>query len=133
MLLEAAPESDAAPADPGVLTEARRTIRHDLRSLAGYIVERVAGMPFDDYIEQKLLHPVGMKQSSFRQPLPASLKDQMSVGYFSQDKAGQGFEIISLPPAGSLSATGEDMGRFMLTVLNQGRIGNGDAQMVAAR
>lgn len=94
-------------------------------ALAGYIVERVSGMPFDDYIEQKLLHPMGMKQSTFRQPLPAALKDQMSVGYFSQDKAGQGFEVISLPPAGSLSATGEDMGRFMLTVLNQGRIGNG--------
>jgi len=99
-------------------------------ALAGYIVERASGMPFDDYIEQKLLHPMGMKQSTFRQPLPANLKDQMSVGYFSQDKAGQGFEIISLPPAGSLSATGADMGRFMLTVLNQGRLVDGGGQIL---
>ncbi|HEX3139835.1 MAG TPA: serine hydrolase domain-containing protein, partial [Rhizobacter sp.] len=99
-------------------------------ALAGYIVERVSGMSFDDYIEQKVLHPIGMKQSTFRQPLPATLKDQMSVGYFSQDKAGQGFEIISMPPAGSLSATGEDMGRFMMTVLNQGKIGNSEGQIL---
>jgi hypothetical protein len=66
-----------------------------------------------------------MKQSTFRQPLPAALKDQMSVGYFSQDKAGKGFEVISMPPAGSLSSTGEDMGRFMLAILNQGKLGEG--------
>ena len=94
-------------------------------ALAGYIVERVSGLSFDDYIEQKVLHPIGMTQSTFRQPLPAALKDQMSLGYFSQDKAGKGFEVISLPPAGSLSATGEDMGRFMLAVLNQGKLGEG--------
>lgn len=92
-------------------------------ALAGYIVERVSGLSFDDYIEQKVLHPIGMKQSTFRQPLPATLKAQMSVGYFSQEKVGTGFEIISMPPAGSLSSTGEDMGRFMLAVLNQGRLG----------
>ncbi|MDN3919129.1 serine hydrolase domain-containing protein [Roseateles violae] len=97
-------------------------------ALAGYIVERVSGLPFDDYIEQKVLHPIGMKQATFRQPLPEALKPQMSLGYHSQDKAGTGFEIISLPPAGSLSATGEDMGRFMLAMLNQGRLG--DAQLL---
>ena len=94
-------------------------------ALAGYIVERLSGLSFDDYIEQKVLHPIGMTQSTFRQPLPAVLRDQMSLGYFNQDKAGKGFEIISLPPAGSLSATGEDMGRFMLAVLNQGKLGEG--------
>ncbi len=92
-------------------------------ALAGYIIERVSGQPFDDYIEHKVLLPLGMKNSTFRQPLPAQLKSQMSVGYFSQDKAGQGFEVISMPPAGSLSATGEDMGRFMLAILNQGKLG----------
>jgi CubicO group peptidase (beta-lactamase class C family) len=97
-------------------------------ALAGYIVERVSGQSFDDYIDQKVLLPLGMKNSSFRQPLPANLKDQMSVGYFTQDKAGKGFEVISMPPAGSLSSTGEDMGRFMLAMLNQGR--SGEAQVL---
>ncbi|MFH7042417.1 serine hydrolase domain-containing protein [Paucibacter sp. JuS9] len=97
-------------------------------ALAGYIVERLSGLSFDDYIEQKVLHPLGMKSSTFRQPLPAALKSQMSVGYFSQDKAGAGFEVISMPPAGSLSSPGEDMGRFMMAMLNQGKLG--DAQVL---
>ena len=33
--------------------------------------------------------------------------------------AAKGFEIISMPPAGSMSAPGADMGRFMLAFLNQ--------------
>jgi CubicO group peptidase (beta-lactamase class C family) len=97
-------------------------------ALAGYIVQRVSGQSFDDYIEQHVFAPLGMKQSTFRQPLPEALKGQMSQGYMSQDDKPKGFEIISMPPAGSLSATGADMGRFMLAYLQQGRLG--DAQIL---
>ena len=97
-------------------------------SLAGYIVQRVSGQAFDDYIEQHVLGPLGMKNSTFRQPLPAALQGQMSQGYLSQDEPPKGFEIISMPPAGSLSASGSDMGRFMIAYLQQGRLG--DAQIL---
>lgn len=90
--------------------------------LAGYIVERVSGQPFDDYVEQKIFAPLGMKQSTFRQPLPAALRGQMSQGYPSMDEDPKGFEIISMPPAGSLSAAGSDIGRFMLAYLQQGEL-----------
>ena len=91
-------------------------------SLAGYIVQRVSGQPFDDYIEQHVFAPLGMKNSSFRQPLPKALEAQMSQGYPSQDEKAKGFEVISMPPAGSLSATGADMGRFMLAYLGHGTL-----------
>jgi len=97
-------------------------------SLAGYIVQRVSGQPYDDYIEQHIFNPLGMKNASFRQPLPKALQPQMSLGYPSQDEKPKGFEVISLPPAGSLSATGADMGRFMLAYLGQGKLG--DAQIL---
>lgn len=97
-------------------------------ALAGYIVQRVSGKPFDDYMEQQVFGPLGMTQSTFRQPLPPTLKDQMSQGYMTWDEQPKGFEIISMPPAGSMSATGEDMGRFMLAFLQQGRLG--DAQVL---
>ena len=51
------------------------------RALAGYIVQRVSGEPFDDYIEQHIFEPLGMAHSTFRQPLPANLKPLMSEGY----------------------------------------------------
>lgn len=97
-------------------------------ALAGYIVQRVSGKPFDDYMEQQVFGPLGMKQSTFRQPLPDALKAQMSQGYMTWDEQPKGFEIISMPPAGSMSATGEDMGRFMVAFLQQGRLG--DAQVL---
>lgn len=97
-------------------------------ALAGYIVQRVSGKSFDDYMEQQVFAPLGMKYATFRQPLPEALKPQMSQGYLSWDEPAKGFEIISMPPAGSLSASGADMGRFMLAFLNQGRLG--EAQLL---
>lgn len=97
-------------------------------ALAGYIVQRVSGQSFDDYVEQRIFAPLGMRQSTFRQPLPPALAPQMSQGYEKQGEPGKGFEVISMAPAGSLSATGADMGRFMLAFLQQGRLG--DAQLL---
>src|SRR5262249_2750176 len=39
-------------------------------TLAGYIVERISGEPFAAYIERHILDPLGMRHSTFRQPLP---------------------------------------------------------------
>jgi CubicO group peptidase (beta-lactamase class C family) len=37
-------------------------------ALAGYIVQRVSGEPYDDYIEKHILAPLGMTQTTTRQP-----------------------------------------------------------------
>ena len=38
-------------------------------------------MPFDTYIEKNILEPLGMTQTTTRQPLPARYTTQMSRGY----------------------------------------------------
>jgi CubicO group peptidase (beta-lactamase class C family) len=88
-------------------------------SLAGYIVARVSGLSFDDYVERHVMAPIGMRNSTFRQPLPEPLQPMMSTGY---RLAGDvvPFEIVGPAPAGSLSATGADMGRFMIAHLSEG-------------
>ena len=91
-------------------------------ALAGYIVQRVSGEPFDDYVERHIFAPLGMRHSSFRQPLPAALRGQMAQGYPSVDEPAKGYEIVSLAPAGSLASPGADMGRFMLAYLGQGSL-----------
>src|SRR5882672_4656259 len=50
-------------------------------SLAGYIVQRVSGESFDDYLDQHIFAPLDMKYSTFRQPLPKELEPLMSKGY----------------------------------------------------
>jgi CubicO group peptidase (beta-lactamase class C family) len=90
-------------------------------AMAGYIVQRVSGEPFDKYIERHIFVPLGMRHSSFSQPLPDALLKQVSKAYAraSEGKA-KPYEFISLAPAGSLAATGADMGRFMIAHLQDG-------------
>ncbi|WP_254621142.1 serine hydrolase [Sphingomonas sp. CL5.1] len=91
-------------------------------ALAGYIVERVSGEPFDDYVERHIFAPLGMKDATFRQPLPARLVPNMAVGYRKPGEADK-FELIGPAPAGALSATGIDMAKFMLAHLQGGELG----------
>ena len=101
---------------------------------AGYIVERVSGMPFDDYVDRNILEPLGMTQTTTRQPLPRKYATQMSQGYewkggvFSPHK----WEIVTGAwPAGSVSATATDMAKFMIAHLDDGEY-NGKRILSAA-
>jgi CubicO group peptidase (beta-lactamase class C family) len=94
-------------------------------ALAGYVVERVSGVPFDDYIERNILAPLGMTQTTTRQPLPAHLRADMSPGYtwaggrYSPEK----FEIVLPAPAGSMASSASDMAKFMIAHLDNGSYG----------
>jgi CubicO group peptidase (beta-lactamase class C family) len=89
-------------------------------SLAGYIVERVSGLSYNDYVERHIFAPAGMTRSTFRQPLPVALRPLMASGYMlGSGKPGR-FELSSLAPSGAMTASGADMGRFMLAHLADG-------------
>jgi CubicO group peptidase (beta-lactamase class C family) len=94
-------------------------------ALAGYIVARTSGLSFDDYVEQHILTPLGMEHSTFRQPLPERLRGFMSSGYSrASDGKAKPFELVVAAPAGSESASGADMGRFMIAHLQKGVLGD---------
>jgi len=91
-------------------------------SLAGYIVSQVSGMSYEQYIEKYILEPLNMNRSTFRQPLPANLQSDMAIGY-SYDGGSykaHDFEWKQSAPAGAMSATGTDMAKFMIAMLNKG-------------
>jgi CubicO group peptidase (beta-lactamase class C family) len=88
--------------------------------IASYIVERVSGIPFAEYIERNIFTPLDMSHSSFRQPLPAQLAPFMSQGYPKASEEPKPYELISIPGAGSLAVSGADMAKFMIAHLNQG-------------
>ena len=91
-------------------------------TLAGYIVERVSGEKFERYVENHILNPLGMNNSTFDQPLPAQLAPQMSKGYLSASKNPRDFEFVQAAPAGALTTTAADMKRFMLAFLQDGTV-----------
>ncbi len=89
-------------------------------SVAGYIVERVSGESFYDYVEKHIFAPLDMKHSSMRQPLPKELEPHMATGYILASGPAKKFEIVGPAPAGSLSSPGEDMAHFMIAHLQNG-------------
>ncbi len=90
-------------------------------TLAGYIVQRVSGMPFDEYVDKNILTPLNMKHTTFAQPLPDNLKPLMSEGYNLASQPAKDFELIQAWPAGSVSTSAEDMTHFMIAHLQNGQ------------
>ena len=91
-------------------------------ALAAYLVERVSGEKFNDYLDRHVLAPLKMGNTTLRQPLPAHLAGTDATGYSKPGKPSKGFEIVGPAPAGSASSTGADMGRFMLAHLQGGEL-----------
>src|SRR5438309_5234803 len=91
-------------------------------SLAGYIVERASGEKFERYIDNHILKPLRMTNSTFDQPLPLALAPQMSRGYLTTAKKTRDFEFVQAAPAGALTTTAADMTRFTLAFLQDGTV-----------
>jgi CubicO group peptidase (beta-lactamase class C family) len=90
-------------------------------TIAGYIVQRVSGEKFEDYIANHIFKPLGMAHASFVQPLPAALQGGMSVGYKqASDPTPVPYELVEPSPAGALAATSTDMAKFMIAQLADG-------------
>jgi CubicO group peptidase (beta-lactamase class C family) len=94
-------------------------------NLAGYIVERLSGVAWDTYVEQNILKPLGMAQTTVNQPPAEALQPDMATGYLYTrgEFIPQGFELLSPPAAGGMSAAGNDMARFMIAHLQNGHYG----------
>jgi CubicO group peptidase (beta-lactamase class C family) len=89
-------------------------------ALAAYIVEQVSGIPFDQYVEEDVLAPLGMERTGYllSPPMPQGL----AVGYLYED-GGQTPQPIDYDhdyPGGSLVSTAEDMAKFMFAHLQDG-------------
>lgn len=93
-------------------------------ALAGYIIERVSGERFDEYIERHIFAPLGMTASTFRQPLPDRFRADMSKGYQLGSGDPQPYELFGPVPAGAGASTGADMARFMIAHMQNGSYGS---------
>lgn len=89
-------------------------------ALLGLVVEEVSGLPFYEYINQKILQPLEMDYSGFKRQ--TELKAYYATSYL--QKGGQlipynpQFELNY--PAGAFSATASDMGHYISMFLNNG-------------
>ncbi len=108
-------------------------------TLAGEIVAQESGMPWQEYAEQRILRPLGMASATFREPyseqvaarrglpapMPRELEARLAQGF--QLDAGrleaQPTEFVGpMASAGSLSASANDMARYMLALIDPARM-----------
>jgi CubicO group peptidase (beta-lactamase class C family) len=88
-------------------------------SLAGYILQRVTGVPFANYVEDKLLHPLGMVNSSF---------DMAQIRANPNRAVGHNWPLPQVPleipivPEGGLYTSANDMAKYIQFHLNWGSI-----------
>lgn len=75
--------------------------------IAGLIIENISEMSWAAYVRKNILNPLGMEYATAFQPVPDALKQHSSVRiplgkrYYTK----QGFELVPLGPAGTMSAS----------------------------
>lgn len=86
-------------------------------SLAGVIVEDVAGVPFERYLVDSIWRPLGMTRTSIT--IPATMRSRVATPYDVEgDSAVRApWEWYHTTPASSVNSTAEDMARFMIAQL----------------
>jgi CubicO group peptidase (beta-lactamase class C family) len=95
--------------------------------LAALAVQEISGTPYEEYLEKNIFTPLAMTRTTIRQPVPAPLAEDLSVGYVTGDadnyKAGD-FEYLPGFPAGAISTPAADMANYMIAQLQGGRFGD---------
>ncbi|WP_157972045.1 serine hydrolase domain-containing protein [Pleomorphovibrio marinus] len=90
-------------------------------ALAALIVEKVSGLDFETYVDENILHPLGMNFSTLSQPVPEPLTPYLSQGYSgTSNPVAKEFEFIRAYPAGAASSSGADMAKWMKMYLGEG-------------
>ena len=92
-------------------------------SLAGYTIEEISGLPFEQYMAQHILTPLDMTSSTFDQNLSVAAIERLAIGYDYQDQHQVAAPLLYVrsAPAGGLRTTAADMNHFMLALLNGGQ------------
>lgn len=95
-------------------------------ALLGYVVEKISGIPFVEYIDKNIFQLLEMRHSTFLQPPPTALADNLAVGY--QYKKGKfqpvPFLYLNIAPAAAMSTTATDMANFIIAHLQHGDYNN---------
>lgn len=95
--------------------------------VAAYIVEKITGKRFEDYVQENFFGPIGMKTATyFERPSPP-----LTLLYHPDGKTPYSYWHILYRPAGSINASARDMAAYVQFYLNRGMV-NGVEVMPAA-
>jgi CubicO group peptidase (beta-lactamase class C family) len=96
-------------------------------ALAAQIVEDVANLPYGEFLQQEILFPLGMRDTTWVAPsqLDEATRARLASGYRKGQGAlkAQGYmQIGAYWPAGGIASSATDMTRWMRLHLNRGEL-----------
>jgi len=81
------------------------------------VVEDVSGLPFDEYMSKNILLPIGMKNSTYQQPITKEWQNNISAGYYENGKLIEGlWHNNPQQAAGGLWTTASDLALFCIEI-----------------
>lgn len=87
--------------------------------VAAYVVERVTGQKFEDYVIENWFKPLGMTTATYYEPAPATPFTHL---YRKDGITPFPYWHILLRPAGSINASARDMANYVQFYLNRGSV-----------
>jgi len=88
--------------------------------IAGYLIEKTTGKPYDQYIRETILRPLGMANADF--PFTDANKPLLATPYDGDPpRALAGYPYIYLRPAGDLKASPGELAKLVQFLLRRGK------------
>jgi CubicO group peptidase (beta-lactamase class C family) len=95
-------------------------------AVAGYLIEKTTGKPFDQYIRETFLRPMEMEYADY--PFTDANRALLATAYEGNPPKPAGYPLIYLRPAGDLKASPGELAKVVQFFLRRGKAG--DAQLV---
>ncbi|MHC9511979.1 serine hydrolase domain-containing protein [Kangiella sp. M94] len=112
---------EAPSVDPAITMKTEPGERYKYSNPGYYIIEQliqdVTDKSFEDAVEEGVLSPANMKDSSFVQPIPEYLKKRKAIGY-SNELQPYPYKIFPWRAAGGIWTTPDDLAKFISALMN---------------
>jgi CubicO group peptidase (beta-lactamase class C family) len=89
--------------------------------VAAYIVEKLAGRPFEQLVRERLFEPIGMATATYFPPSPP---ERLATLYHGDGETPEAYWHIIQRPAGAINASARDMAAYVRFLLNRGAVGD---------
>lgn len=84
-------------------------------TIAQLILQDVTGQPYDTYMRNKVLKPMGMSNSFYTQPPPADKENLLATGYYNDGKAVKGkYHVYPEQAAAGLWTNPTDLAKYII-------------------
>jgi len=92
-------------------------------AVVGYLIERVSGKTWEEFVRERIFDPLGIERVTFRVE-----EDERHARLYTEDEAGANKRnpallLEAIGPAGSINSTAEEMAKWVAFNLSRGKAG----------